>query len=203
MRNIVMFWGIAAAIAAVEPAAAEPPAPKIQDMITPAVLKDAQAWINTDIVRVSIQAQNHRLTDLNQAKIDALDNQWKAERESDDKPLISATLSNPLSVYLSRMQGRSLGLFAEIFVMDKHGLNVGQSSITSDFWQGDEGKFQKTFDVGPEAVFIDEPEWDDDNKIWRGQVSFTINDTDGKTEIGAVTLEYNLTELQRRQAAGS
>ena len=158
-------------------------------------------WIETDIVRISVEAQNNRLQKLSQDKIDALDKQWRAERESDDKPLIAATLSNPLSTYLTRLQGKSLGLYAEIFVMDQNGLNVGQSSITSDFWQGDEAKFQKTYDVSGDALFIDEPEWDDENKIWRGQVSFTL--TEAEKPIGAVTMEVNLTELQRRSSPGA
>ncbi len=65
-------------------------------------------------------------------------------------------MSSPLSVYLARIQGKSLGLYAEVFVMDKTGLNVGQSSVTSDFWQGDEDKYQKTFAVADDALFIDE-----------------------------------------------
>jgi hypothetical protein len=100
------------------------------------------------------------------------------------------------------MQGRSLGLYAEIFIMDQNGLNVGQSSITSDFWQGDEAKFQKTYDVAPDAVFIDEPEFDDEMKIWRGQVNLTVTDADGKS-IGAATVELNLTELARRSQTGT
>lgn len=184
-------------------ALAESPQPDVKTLVTEKVISDMRQWIDTDIVRISVDAQNGRLTTLEQSKIDELDNQWKEEREKDDKPLIAATLSNPLSVYLSRMQGRSLGLYAEIFVMDRNGLNVGQSAITSDFWQGDEGKFQKTFQVSNDAIFIDEPEWDEDAKIWRGQVSFTLTDGDGKTPIGAVTVELNLTELQRRAAFGS
>lgn len=183
------------------PVFAESPKPDINTLITPSVMAEMRGWMDTDIVRISVKAQNQRLKKLPQAEIDALDAQWVAERESDDKPLIAATLSNPLSVYLARLQGRSLGMYAEIFVMDQNGLNVGQSSITSDFWQGDEGKFQKTYDVGPDAVFIDEAEWDDDLKYWRGQVNFTL--TENGESIGAVTMEVNLTELQRRTAAGA
>lgn len=183
-------------------ALAEPAKPDINALVTPDVIKEMRAWIETDIVRVSIDTQNKRLTKLDQARIDALDEQWKAEREAADKPLIASTLSNPLSIYLARMQGRSLGLYAEIFVMDQNGLNVGQSSITSDFWQGDEAKFQKTFDVAPDALFIDEAEFDDEMKVWRGQVNFTVTDTAGKP-IGAATVELNLTELARRAEAGS
>ncbi|MCO6186862.1 hypothetical protein [Rhizobium sp. L1K21] len=182
---------------------AEPPKPDFKALVTPSVLNDIRGWIDTEIVRLSVSSQNNRLHKLEQAKIDALDKQWRAEREADDKPLIAATLSNPLSNYLIRMQGRSVGLYVEIFVMDQNGLNVGQSSVTSDFWQGDEDKFQKTFDVGSDAVFVDEPEWDEDNKIWRGQVSFTINDENKTNKLGAVTVELNITELQRRTGYGS
>lgn len=182
---------------------AEPPKPDFKALVTPAVMKDIRGWIDTEIVRLSVESQNNRLQKLEQGKIDALDKQWRAEREADDKPLIAATLSNPLSNYLIRMQGRSVGLYVEIFVMDQNGLNVGQSSITSDFWQGDEDKFQKTYDVGNDAVFIDEPEWDDDAKIWRGQVSFTLDDEKQENKLGAVTVELNLTELQRREGYGS
>ncbi len=183
-------------------AAAEPASPDIQKLVTPDVIKEMRTWIESDIVRISIGTQNKRLSKLDQSTIETLDQQWVKERESEDKPLIAATLSNPLSVYLSRMQGRSLGLYAEIFIMDQNGLNVGQSSITSDFWQGDEAKFQKTYDVGPGAVFIDEPEFDDEMKVWRGQVNFTVTDTEGKS-IGAATVELNLTELARRAEAGA
>jgi len=185
----------------VSSASAQTLKPDVHSLITPSVIEDMRKWIETDIVRISISAQNDRLKKLPQDQIDALDTQWVEERESDDKPLIAATLSNPLSVYLTRLQGKSLGLYAEIFVMDQNGLNVGQSSITGDFWQGDEAKFQKTYDVSGDALFVDEPEWDEDNKIWRGQVSFTV--TDEGNSIGAVTMEVNLTELERRTAAGA
>jgi hypothetical protein len=181
---------------------AEPPQPDMDKLISPELLQQIQEFISAEIVTVSVQAQNARLNELTQDKIDALDNQWKAEREAADKPLIAATLSSPLSVYLARIQGKSLGLYPEIFVMDQNGLNVGQSSVTSDFWQGDEDKFQKTYDVSDDAIFIDAAEWDDELKIWRNQVSFTLLDS-AKKKIGAVTVELNLTELERRALAGS
>ncbi len=195
---------LASAIVAVSfmPAQAEPPQPDVNKLVSPALIEEMRSFINTEIVQVSVAAQNQRLTAMAQDKIDALDNQWKAEREAADKPLIAATLSNPLSVYLARIQGKSLGLYAEIFVMDQNGLNVGQSSVTSDFWQGDEDKFQKTYQVSDDAMFVDAAEWDDEAKIWRNQVSFTLLDA-SKKKIGAVTVEINLTELERRLLAAS
>ncbi|KEQ02947.1 hypothetical protein GV67_07210 [Pseudorhizobium pelagicum] len=193
----------AALIAAMGHTARAEPSPPDSALITAQVLQEINDWINTDIVRVSIVAQNKRYDHPGAASIAALDSQWVKERENPDKPLIAATLSNPLSVYLSRMQGKSLGLYPEIFVMDQNGLNVGQSSITSDFWQGDEDKFLKTFEVSADAVFIDEAEYDSEFGIWRTQVSMTVNDADGGQKIGAVTVELNLTELERRAASGT
>jgi hypothetical protein len=176
--------------------------PDAAALVTPALMKNIREWLDTEMVQLSVETQNKRYGKLSQEEIEKLDKQWVAERKSDDKPLIASTLSNPLSVYLSRMQGKSLGLFAEIFVMDDKGLNVGQSSITSDFWQGDEAKFEKTFPVASDAVFIDDPEWDKDAGIWRAQINFTLTAADGKKPIGAATVEVNLTELERRQALG-
>ncbi len=202
MKQRILYTGVLALGLMISTAAfADPSKPNVRQLVTQPVLDDIHAWLTNDIVAVSVKAQNDRLSKLTQPEIDAVDKQWVDEREAADKPLIAATLSNPLSVYLNRIQGRSLGLYAEIFIMDQNGLNVGQSSITSDFWQGDEAKFLKTFPVGTAAMFIDEPEWDDDAKIWRAQVSFTLTDENGNIPIGAATVELNLTELERRASS--
>ncbi|MEQ9335324.1 hypothetical protein [Thalassobaculum sp.] len=153
------------------------------------------------MVRLTLAELNARQAKLDQATIDTLDKQWRDERKADDQPLITAVLSSPLSGYLLRIQAGSAGLYTEIFVMTAKGLNAGQSSVTSDYWQADEAKFQKTFDVGADAVFVDEPEFNDETATWRCQINLTLTDADG-ARIGAVTAEVNLTELERRAAAG-
>ncbi len=183
--------------------AAQTDAPDPAQLMTPAFVESVREWLSNPIVQLSVSAQNTLRGQLAQAEIDALDKQWRAEREADDKPLISATLTAPLSSYLLRVQAGDTGLFTEIFVMDANGLNVGQSAITGDYWQGDEAKFQKTFPVAADAIFIDEAEWDEDRKIWRAQLNLTIADETSGKAIGAATVEVNLTELQRRSAAAS
>ncbi|HWA49532.1 MAG TPA: hypothetical protein VG742_14770 [Dongiaceae bacterium] len=191
----------AAATQAQEVASAAP-APVSTSIITPAFVDELRQDLLVPVTILSVNASNKRHEGVQQAEIDALDNAWKTEAKSDDQPLIAEILSSPLSSYLLYMQAKSAGLFTEVFVMDKFGLNVGQSSVTSDYWQGDEDKFQKTFDVGPDAVFVDEPEFHDETKTWRTQVNFTIVDPESKASIGAVTAEINLTELQRRRDVG-
>ncbi|NVJ90400.1 MAG: hypothetical protein HWE34_02020 [Methylocystaceae bacterium] len=175
-------------------------APPSTSIIDREAIAEIREWLKKPVVEISINAQNKRYGSLPQTVIDDLDKQWRAETKSDDQPLIAATLSSPLSSYLTQIQAVSGGLFTEIFVMDAKGLNVGQSSITSDFWQGDEAKFQKTFPNGADAVFVDEAEFHKGTKTWRAQVNLTITNADNQP-IGAVTVEYNLTELARRRAA--
>lgn len=166
-------------------------------IIDDAVMDQVRAWLLVPVVYLTLDAQNERYASVGSADISRLDAQWMSEREADVQPLIASTLNNPLSTYLTQVQAASAGLFTEIFVIDAKGLNAGQSSITSDFWQGDEAKFQKTFDVGAGAIFVDEPEFHSATGTWRAQANLTIQNASG-TPIGAATVEVNLTELARR-----
>ncbi|NCT40887.1 MAG: hypothetical protein GW778_04405 [Alphaproteobacteria bacterium] len=171
-----------------------------KDLIDSAVIGDIKNFVDTDIVRFSISNQNEKYGSISEAQIIEVDKKWRAETKSDDQPLISATLSNPLSSYLTRIQARSAGLYTEMFVMDRNGLNVGQSNITSDYWQGDEAKFQKTFPADVGSVFVDDPEFDKELGIWRVQVNMSVANNEKSSNIGAITVEINLSELARRSA---
>lgn len=166
--------------------------------IPDAVIQELREIMVSRVALISLAAQNERLAGTDAAKIEALDQQWRAETESDNQPLIAQLMGNPLSSYLIRKKAESNGLFAEMFVFDAQGMNVGQSSVTSDYWQGDEDKYQKTFAVGPDAVFVDEVEFDDTTKQNRRQVSFSIVDPESGKLIGGATVEINIDELERR-----
>lgn len=199
-RSMIVTGLLAAVIAAPHSAMAKAELPGDPNtMITDAVIRDVREWLANPVVELSINSQNRLRKNMTQAEIDAADQQWRAEREAEDQPLVAAILTNPLSSYLTQIQARSGGLFAEIFVMDAVGLNVGQSSITSDFWQGDEGKFQNTYPKGPDAVFIDEAEYNEDSDTWRSQLNMTMSNAQ-RQPIGAVTIEVNLNELARRSS---
>ncbi len=70
--------------------------------------------------------------------------------------------------------------------MDNKGLNVGISDVTSDYWQGDEAKFKKTFEKSD--YFIDDIEYDDSTQKFQSQISLAIKDPGTKKDIGAITL---------------
>jgi hypothetical protein len=73
----------------------------------------------------------------------------------------------------------------EVILMDKNGANVCVSKETSDYWQGDEPKFQKTFGAGKQ-VFVDEPKFDESAAVYGIQLSILVSD--GQAKAGALTL---------------
>ena len=156
---------------------------------------DVLEWLSDPTVVAAIKKQNATSGGLTEDQIIELDNKWRAEADSDDKPMIDEVLSRNLSKFLKEKQDASGGLISEAFVMDNRGLNVGQSNITSDYWQGDEAKWKKTFLEGPDAMFIDEVEVDDSTGALQSQASLSIKDPDTGEVIGAITLGFNLDAL--------
>ena len=152
--------------------------------------------VKEQLVIDSIKEQNQAHADLSQSDIDALDQQWRAETAGSAGSLISDTLGKPLSDYLYGVLEESGGLYSEIFIMDNRGLNVGQSGVTSDYWQGDESKWQDTFSVGPDAVHASEIEFDESSQTYQMQISIAISDPASGQVIGAATFGVNADSLQ-------
>jgi hypothetical protein len=162
--------------------------------VTEYVNANVKAWLADPAVVSAIKAQNEANTALDQAAIEALDQKWRSEVEADSHPMIDAVLGNALSTFLKSKQSDSGGTITEIFVTDAKGLNVGQSDVTSDYWQGDEDKFTKSFGAGAGALFVDAAEKDESTQMLQSQASMTIVDETGKP-IGAVTIGVNLDQL--------
>jgi hypothetical protein len=84
------------------------------------------------------------------------------------------------------------GLVVEAFVMNDRGTLVCSVAETSDYWQGDEAKWQRTFVDGKDA-FVEEPAFDASSGKYAIQVSVPI--AEGGKRIGAVTLTLKLNRL--------
>ena len=155
------------------------------------LIDQIRGWSASPVVLLTLEASNKRHDGLSEDRILELDKQWRAERKTDDQPLITAVLASPLSSYLTAIQAASLGLYTEIFVMDNKGLNAGQSAITSDFWQGDEAKFNETYGMPAGTMHVSDVEFDESAKSYLGQVSLPIIDPDTGQSIGAITVGLN------------
>lgn len=153
-------------------------------------------WLIKPLLIDLLRAQNVAHANLTQAEINDLDAQWRAERAGGEKPLITKVMSNRLSQFLMVLQENSNGLFTEIFVMDSRGLNVGQSVLSDDYWQGDEAKWRKSFLAGSNARHIGEPEFVEATGRYQAQLSMPIIDPKNGAIIGAVTLGVDISVIE-------
>lgn len=154
-----------------------------------------RAIAQNPVLVAAVKAQNAATAGYDAAKIDELDQQWRAEVDAGSKPLIDEVMGNEASQMLMAEQESAEGLFSEMFATDAMGLNVAQSTITSDYWQGDEEKFSETYPVGPDAVYLGEIEQDESTQTYQSQVSITIVDPDSGEPIGSITAGVDLSML--------
>ncbi|WP_424980775.1 hypothetical protein [Leisingera sp. S232] len=152
-------------------------------------------WVQSPDIVSAIQAQNAANANLGQSDIDALDQDWRANVGDPGNAIIKPVLSSALADALRERVEASGGVITEIFVMDLHGLNVAASGITSDMWQGDEAKFQKTYGAGAGAVHYSEVELDESTQSYQGQISVTISDPASGNPIGAITVGVDAESL--------
>lgn len=164
------------------------------DAMTEHYNQTVKDWVNKPLLLDAIKAQNIKHAGLTEAQIIELDNEWRDGVSAGGNDLINGLLTNELSMYLKDVEMSGAGLYTEIFVMDNKGLNVGQSSTTSDYWQGDEGKFKKSYGMGAGSVFIDEIEEDESTQTFQSQLNAAITDESGNV-IGAITIGMNVDEL--------
>jgi hypothetical protein len=82
----------------------------------------------------------------------------------------------------------------EVILMDRNGANVCISRETSDYWQGDEPKFQKTFGQDKE-LHVDEPALDQSTGVYAIQLSVLVRD--GGQKAGALTLGLRVRKQQQ------
>ncbi|HYC04925.1 MAG TPA: hypothetical protein VED40_16660 [Azospirillaceae bacterium] len=158
--------------------------------------KEIAPWLKDPALIDGIKEQNRRNAALTQAEIEALDKRWTAELGQKDQPTIKAVATSSVSKLVMTKLEQAKGLYTEIIVMDAKGLNVGMTSATSDYWQGDEAKWKETFAKGPGAVHADAPRRDESTLMAQRQISLTVVDpADGKP-IGAVTVAVDADKLE-------
>lgn len=156
-----------------------------------------QQWVNDPQVIAAIREQNLRTAAMDQDAIIAADEQWRAEVGSDNsiRPMVADVMQRDVSLFLKKQQRAADWMVVEIILMDAKGLNVGLSTPTSDYWQGDEAKHEKTLQAASRDLFIDEVEFEAEAGLLLSQVSQTIFDPDSGEPIGAVTVSVNMNKL--------
>lgn len=145
------------------------------------------AWGRDSVLVSEVKAQN--ALKVSMVEIQQIDKTWIEGGEADRA---NRLLSNACAKQLKKLVSSSPN-YNESFVMDDQGANVCMTDRTSDFWQGDEAKWQKSFNSGNGAVFIDQPKYDASAKAILVQISVPVYD--GARTIGAITVGVNLSQL--------
>lgn len=137
-------------------------------MTAPALVAEAKAQ---DAKKVSLD------------EIRKIDAAWMAAE--DELPIQKEKLGNACALAIKEIAKTTPGLI-EVFAMDDQGANVGQLGLTSDYWQGDEDKWQKSFAGGKGGIDVGKAKFDKSAGLVLQQVSLPLVDADGSV-VGAIT----------------
>jgi len=151
--------------------------------------KKLQAWSSDPAIIAAVKAQNAKRTPL--AQIQKTDEQWIAGKAEDVvKQVTTGACADRLRALVS-----ASAAYAETFVMDDQGALVCATLKTSDYWQGDEAKWQRAFSSGKGALFIDRPKFDDSASTRLAQISVPVMEQG--VAIGAITVGIAMDKLTR------
>jgi hypothetical protein len=118
------------------------------------------AWASVQRIVKAIEEQNARR--YTKDHILQIDRAW--QRGEDPEGLASAIGHNDCAQALLAILAANPG-YGEAFVTDAQGANVCMSRRTSDFWQGDEAKWIRSWAGGSGAIFVSKVAHDDSTKL--------------------------------------
>ena len=146
-------------------------------------------WGKNPVIIQAVKAQNKKNRSL--AQIKAMDKRWQKTPGIAD--YMEKMMVSECGQFLRKVQ-ETAPFYSEIFVMDKRGANVAMTDKTTDYWQGDEAKFKKSYNRGKGAVFVDKVEFDDSSQAYLVQVSVPVEE-DGKV-IGTITFGIDVDQVE-------
>lgn len=144
-----------------------------------------KSWGEDPVIISAVQSQNKKAMTLEAIK--KRDEKWIATDGIDE--IMKALMNNAAAKRLLEFE-KSQPYFFELFLMDNQGANVAMTNKTSDYWQGDESKWQASFNKGKGGVHFSDVEFDESAQDYLLQISVPVMH-DGAA-IGAITVGINL-----------
>lgn len=155
-----------------------------------AIMRDQIVDIAKDpIVIATLRRQNVDTAAYDAGRIEQLDTIWRQQVVQGGE-MIDGYLARPASQRLRDVKQAAQGLYSELFVSDAQGLNAALSDTTSDYWQGDEAKWQVPHDTN--APHFGEVAFDDSSQSYQSQVSVPVYDPNSQQFLGVLTVGVNL-----------
>jgi hypothetical protein len=155
-----------------------------------------KGWVSQAIIVDAVKAQNGQMLSLDEIK--KRDVAWIKVKKAKGNPngLMKQTQNHATGKWLKKKNKENRGKYPEAFLCDNQGANVAVSKLTSDYWQGDEGKWKNAFNGGNGKVFYGDPEFDKSAKSMLVQISVPVNDS-GKT-IGVLVVGVKFSALKKK-----
>jgi hypothetical protein len=187
VRDIEIVWRICLAaaliLAVVFPTAAADNGAKIHK-----VGEYIKTLGTSPVLVAAVKKQNSLGTNLDSTK--AQHKLWLASPGIDDtmrELMENAAAKQMLGIAKSRPY------ILQMFLMDKQGANVAMIHKTTEYWHGERPWFQKSFNGGNGAVFVDQEKFDESTQAYLVQISVPI--MDGGKAVGALTVGIDIGKL--------
>ena len=160
---------------------------QIEDLLNVKIRFATHMGFIPSLVR-AVENQNNLSISL--ADIKANDESWKKADEGSNT-LIRRVTQNDVAKYFQRRVENNPAI-DEVFLTDNQGANVAAFPPTSDYWQGDEDKWSRSYNNGDGVVYIGPLEYDESTKKTQVQISAPVvsqNETIGVLVLG-VSVNY-------------
>lgn len=141
------------------------------------------------VIVAAVKAQNADKVPLTAIKV--IDQRWSLGKES---VRVRQTTTGACADRLRQIVA-SNPAYSETFAMDDQGAIVCATTRTTDYWQGDEAKWERAYNAGKGDLFIDRPKLDESAASRIAQISVPVM-AEGKA-IGAITFGVMVEKLQR------
>jgi len=130
-----------------------------------------------------------------QSYIDSIDKDWKDKKETQ---FIQSVLNNELSKMLSEhlefyRQEYGYAVIAEMYVTNEHGVIIGSSGRTSDYWQADEEWYQKT--INEKEFWVGDLEYDESSNSFALDLVINLYDDNGNI-VGVLKGVLNIEDIK-------
>lgn len=157
-----------------------------------------QAYLRSELVRQTLRDSNQQIREAGEpmAIIAARDQQWQTTPAANQtdwmKDLTSNALARDLRTRLVELDQRAgYPVFGEVFLTNRYGGNVAQTSRTSDYRQDDEQWWQRAVQEG---VYVGDVDFDDSAGLYSIDICLRVADDDGSL-LGVLKAVMNIREV--------
>ena len=157
-----------------------------------------RAYSRSPLVQRTLPASNQEFEALEdrQAYIDNLDQAWRTAPQETQLPLVEQLTNNELArdmrvriETLARENG--FRVFGEVFITNRYGVNIAQTSRTSDYRQDDEDWWQSAYRDG---LHVTEVAYDESAQVFSTDLCLRIDD-DAGAPLGVLKAVLNIQDV--------